>query len=86
MDRGVAESERFSIELNGTKHQLPKHCTHRGGHLKCGYVNARLGRITCPLHGATFDIRTGKRLLGPDCPDFEVKVTAEEPADVGLVA
>jgi nitrite reductase/ring-hydroxylating ferredoxin subunit len=76
MDRSLAESERFSIELNGTKYQLPKHCTHRGGRLKCGYVNARLGRITCPLHGATFDIRTGKRVAGPVCPDLVLECSA----------
>jgi nitrite reductase/ring-hydroxylating ferredoxin subunit len=67
----------FAIELDGRTYRLPKHCPHRSGHLNCGYLNLDVGRITCPLHGATFDIRTGRRLAGPDCPDLEVR--ADEP-------
>jgi len=39
---------------------------------RCGHQNASLSRgtlsgnvVTCPLHMATFDVRTGKNLAGP---------------------
>jgi nitrite reductase/ring-hydroxylating ferredoxin subunit len=41
-------------------------CTHRGGPLSEGEVNATV--VTCPLHGATFDITTGN-VLGPPAPE-----------------
>ncbi len=37
-------------------------CTHRGGPLSEGEVKGTV--VTCPLHGATFDITTGN-VLGP---------------------
>ncbi len=41
-------------------------CTHRGGPLSEGEVNGTV--VTCPLHGATFDITTGN-VLGPPAPE-----------------
>ena len=39
---------------------------------RCGHQNASLGKgtlqgnaVTCPLHGARFDVRTGEYLSGP---------------------
>ena len=37
-------------------------CTHRGGPLAEGEVSGH--EVTCPYHGATFDVRTGA-VLGP---------------------
>jgi 3-phenylpropionate/trans-cinnamate dioxygenase ferredoxin subunit len=41
-------------------------CSHRGGSLAEGNVSGH--EVTCPLHGARFDVRTGER-LGP--PAFQ---------------
>ena len=38
-------------------------CTHDGGILTGGPVNGCV--ITCPRHGATFDIRSGEALSAP---------------------
>jgi 3-phenylpropionate/trans-cinnamate dioxygenase ferredoxin component len=38
-------------------------CTHDGGILTGGPVNGCV--ITCPRHGATFDVRTGAALSAP---------------------
>jgi phosphoribosylanthranilate isomerase len=57
----------FSVEVNGMSRSLPRHCPHRGGRLDLGYLNVRTGTLTCPLHGARFDVCTGARLSGPDC-------------------
>jgi phosphoribosylanthranilate isomerase len=57
----------FEVEVHGTCRSLSRRCPHRGGRLDLGYLNDRRGTLTCPLHGATFDVRTGARLSGPDC-------------------
>ena len=41
---------------------LDNTCTHRGGSLAEGELSGY--QVTCPLHGATFDIQTGE-VLGP---------------------
>jgi nitrite reductase/ring-hydroxylating ferredoxin subunit len=49
---------------------------------RCGHTSARLSRgglrgniVTCPLHGAQFDVTTGKKLteprLGGNIPDMD---------------
>ena len=38
-------------------------CTHAFARMSEGYLKGT--RITCPLHGATFDVRTGQVLSGP---------------------
>ncbi len=38
-------------------------CTHAFARMSEGYLKGT--RITCPLHGATFDVRTGQVLGGP---------------------
>ena len=38
-------------------------CTHALARMSEGYLKGT--RITCPLHGATFDVRTGAVLGGP---------------------
>ena len=53
----------------------------------CGHKNAPLSRgrlagcvIECPLHFATFDVRTGKLIDGPisaDVPVYEVRVDGD---------
>jgi 3-phenylpropionate/trans-cinnamate dioxygenase ferredoxin subunit len=38
-------------------------CTHAMARMSEGHLKGT--RITCPLHGATFDVRTGRVLSGP---------------------
>ena len=42
---------------------VDNHCTHLGESLERGRVMS--GQITCPFHGACFDLRTGEALSGP---------------------
>lgn len=42
---------------------LRNECSHAYAELDCGRV--RDGWISCPLHGARFDIETGEALKGP---------------------
>lgn len=48
-------------------------CTHSMGRLTGGKVDG--DEITCPLHGARFNFRTGQSFAGcPNLPRFEVKI------------
>jgi len=42
---------------------LENTCTHAFARMSEGYLKGT--RIICPLHGATFDVRTGRVLGGP---------------------
>ena len=50
----------FNVE--GTIHAIADTCTHRGGPLSEGEVEETT--VTCPWHGASFDLKTGAA-LGP---------------------
>lgn len=54
-------------------------CTHAGGQLAAGRLDGHT--ITCPRHGARFDIRTGEVLSRPanvDLAVHEVKVEGDD--------
>lgn len=50
--------------IDGALYAMDNWCTHEQGNLSEGELNA--GVLTCPDHGARFDVRTGKVLGGPD--------------------
>ena len=58
---------------------LSNTCSHRGGSLAEGKVSSH--EVTCPLHGAKFDLRTGER-LGPPAfqgvARYRVRVTGSD--------
>ena len=50
------------FNVDGTYYAIDDTCTHRGGPLSEGAVEGAV--VTCPWHGATFDVTTGN-VLGP---------------------
>jgi nitrite reductase/ring-hydroxylating ferredoxin subunit len=50
--------------VDGNFYALENWCTHEQGNLSEGELNKTV--LTCPEHGAQFDITTGKVLGGPD--------------------
>lgn len=60
---------------SGTFSALNDRCTHQAALLSGGRV--RRGAIMCPLHGARFEVVSGKCLGGtyPDLRTFAVRVT-----------
>ena len=50
------------FNVGGEFFALDNTCTHRSGPLAEGDVSGH--EVTCPWHGATFDIRTGE-VMGP---------------------
>ena len=60
-------------------HALSDTCTHRGGPLSEGTVEG--AEVTCPWHGARFDIKTGA-VMGPpagrEVRSYPVRVTGAD--------
>jgi nitrite reductase/ring-hydroxylating ferredoxin subunit len=61
---GARRIALFNVE--GTYHAIDDSCTHRGGPLSEGVVEGT--EVTCPWHGAVFDVTTGSatRVEGDD--------------------
>ncbi|MBA3484425.1 MAG: Rieske 2Fe-2S domain-containing protein, partial [Pirellulales bacterium] len=57
----VEVSDRLVVLIHAAGHwyALDDVCTHDGGPLSDGPVDAEEGTIACPRHGAKFNIRTG---------------------------
>ena len=67
----------FNIE--GSFFALDNACTHEEGPLVEGDIEGH--EVTCPCHGAKFDIRTGEVLCAPaygDVTRYNVRVTGAD--------
>jgi nitrite reductase/ring-hydroxylating ferredoxin subunit len=70
--------------VNGKFFAINNYCSHEAASLSQGTLKG--STVTCPLHGAKFDVITGKCLAGPkdsffggkasDSRVFEIKVEA----------
>ena len=67
------------FNVDGAFHAMDDTCTHAGGPLSDGELDGTV--VTCPWHGATFDIKTGS-VLDPPAPDgvrsYEVRIEGED--------
>jgi nitrite reductase (NADH) small subunit len=67
----------FNVE--GTYYAIGDTCTHRGGPLSEGDVQGT--KVTCPWHGADFDLNTGA-VLGPPAqngvPSYKVVLEGDD--------
>jgi apoptosis-inducing factor 3 len=63
--RGVVLGERpvVVVRVGGELRAVQGSCPHIGGDLADGSLDE--GRITCPLHAATYDLATGAVLADP---------------------
>ncbi|MGH9657730.1 MAG: Rieske (2Fe-2S) protein [Bryobacteraceae bacterium] len=74
---GARRIALFNIE--GIYHAIDDTCTHRGGPLSEGIVVGT--EVTCPWHGAVFDVRTGSVLGAPaprDVSRYAVRVEGDD--------
>src|SRR5436305_1684316 len=77
VDVGARRIAIFNID--GTFYAIDDTCTHRGGPLSEGMVVGR--EVTCPWHGAAFDVTTGSVLGAPaprDVTHYAVRVAGED--------
>ena len=61
----VAGKKVAVFNVDGAFYAIDDTCTHRGGPLSEGQLAGQ--EVTCPWHGAVFDVTTG-RVLGPPAP------------------
>src|SRR5688572_23689379 len=78
----VEVGERLVVLIHAADHwyALDDVCTHDGGPLSDGPLDAATGTIACPRHGAKFDVKTGAALTMPATKptvSHEVKVDGE---------
>jgi 3-phenylpropionate/trans-cinnamate dioxygenase ferredoxin component len=69
------------FRVDGKFYALDDVCTHDGGPLSEGALDAKACTIACPRHGAQFDIRSGAAVTMPATQateSHEVKVEGDE--------
>jgi 3-phenylpropionate/trans-cinnamate dioxygenase ferredoxin subunit len=67
------------FNIDGTFFALENACTHEEGPLAEGEIEGH--EVTCPWHGARFDVRTGEVLCAPayeDAARYNVRVTGSD--------
>jgi len=62
--------------INGAYYAIANKCTHMGGSLAKGVLDGSL--VTCPRHGARFDLRTGKAVGEAKMAFLKMAVKDEE--------
>jgi len=65
--------------VDGQLYATDNICPHAYGYLNHGYLEDDI--IECPLHGARFEVKTGKGIAGPfecDLKTFAVRVVGED--------
>ncbi|MBM5805423.1 MAG: Rieske (2Fe-2S) protein [Candidatus Verstraetearchaeota archaeon] len=73
----LGEKEILIVNIGGKFYAIGNKCTHMGGDLSRGRLEGNM--VTCPRHGAKFDVTTGKSIAGPKIGFLRVK-TGDEPA------
>jgi len=75
-----AGGQRIALfNIGGTFYAIGDACTHRGGSLSEGTLEGTT--VSCPLHGAEFEVTTGKNLTPPapgEVPSYKVRVEGNE--------
>lgn len=64
----VEENEILLANSDGKVYALCDRCSHMNAPLSMGTLNGKV--VTCPLHGARFDVTTGKKVGEPMAPDL----------------
>jgi nitrite reductase/ring-hydroxylating ferredoxin subunit len=76
----VADDTRLVLVRVGDRiHALAGTCTHQGGPLADGKLSGT--RLTCPWHGWSFDVRTGRCLFPPRgsaVPSYPVRIEGDD--------
>lgn len=71
----IGEHGIVVCRVGGTLHAFDDNCSHRDARLSEGRL--RRGVITCPVHGARFDVRTGEHLCAPATTPIRVRVVRD---------
>ncbi len=72
----VGGREVLLANVDGSYYAIANKCTHAGGSLAEGSLQGNL--VTCPKHGARFDLKTGKAVGEAKIAFMKMKVKDEE--------
>ena len=64
-------NEILVANLDGKFYALCDRCSHNNVPLSMGHLKDNV--VTCPMHGARFDIKTGKRISDPTMPSINTE-------------
>jgi nitrite reductase/ring-hydroxylating ferredoxin subunit len=62
--------EIMIVDLDGKFYALNDRCSHTNAPLSMGHIQDSI--LTCPMHGARFDITTEKKVSDPKMPSFNI--------------
>jgi len=74
--------EILIVNYGGDYYAINRKCTHMGGDLSEGKLEGKI--ITCPIHGAKFDVTTGKSVEGPKMGPLRMKTKNETVYEVKI--
>ena len=69
----------FITKINGRYYCMEGDCSHEGGSLWEGILEGK--NVICPLHGAEFDVTTGKVVMPPATENkktYQVKIKGND--------
>jgi nitrite reductase/ring-hydroxylating ferredoxin subunit len=75
----VAGEDVVATNIGGTIYAMTNPCTHRGAPLDQGDLEGKI--VTCPWHGGTFDITTGRIVSPPPMRDevpYDVQIRGSD--------
>jgi len=72
----VGGKEVLIVNVEGSYHAIANTCTHSGGSMVKGVLDGCI--VTCPKHGARFDVRNGKAVGEAKVAFMKIKVNDEE--------
>ena len=76
----VADERILLCNYEGNYYAVSNTCTHENGVLSRGLLHRY--EVACPLHGASFDVRTGKVLTPPAMEALTVYAVKIEGDDI----
>ncbi len=78
----VGGKEVLLANIDGSYSAIANKCTHFGGSLSKGSLEG--GIVTCPRHGARFDVKTGKAIADAKIGFIKMGVKDEESYSVKI--
>lgn len=81
----IGEENIVIFNIAGQLYAIGDVCTHDGGPLGEGELEDH--QVTCPRHGASFDVRNGRALSLPaviDVPSYPVRINGTD-IEVGIL-
>jgi nitrite reductase/ring-hydroxylating ferredoxin subunit len=71
----LGKKEILIVNIGERFYAIQAHCTHRNGDLSMSSLDGTI--VTCPVHGAKFDVTTGRVVSPPKMGSSQTKIEDE---------